>query len=246
MAFLGRRNTAAAIGLISAVIAIAALALFENIGAVAARGTAAPASHHTTRGVQVAAVVDQQCSMRCWLRLPQHPAPPKPAPVPTPPLAPALVASVPAPRHTSPPPPPPVPAAPSAASAVFQAINSARAKAGLPALRWSDGLARSAHQHNLAMAAANQLSHQLPGEAPLGNRVSSQGVSWTWCAENIGYSSNLSTSGALGLENAMVNETPPNDDHRQNILSSTATMVGVDVVFDSTNHLLWLTEDFAN
>ena len=129
---------------------------------------------------------------------------------------------------------------------MFNAINSARSRAGLPALRWSDGLARAAHQHNLAMAAANQLSHQEPGEAPLGSRVSSQGVSWTWCAENVGYSSNMSTSGALGLENAMINETAPNDDHRMNILSSSATMVGVDVVFDSAHNLLWLTEDFAN
>jgi uncharacterized protein YkwD len=96
------------------------------------------------------------------------------------------------------------------------------------------------------MAAADQLSHQLPGEAPLGTLISAQGVGWSWAGENIALSSNLSTAGALGLEQGFVNETPPNDEHLLNILSTAATLVGVDVVFDSTHRLLWLTEDFAN
>jgi uncharacterized protein YkwD len=96
------------------------------------------------------------------------------------------------------------------------------------------------------LAAANQLSHQLPGEAPLGARISAQGVSWSWAGENIALTSNMSTAGALGLEQGMVSETPPNDEHRVNILTTTGTIVGVDVLFDSIHHLLWLTEDFAN
>jgi uncharacterized protein YkwD len=129
---------------------------------------------------------------------------------------------------------------------VFAAINASRAAAGLRPLQWSAGLSRSAHAHNLAMAAADQLSHQCPGEASLGTRVSAQGVSWSWAGENIGMSSSLSTGGALNLEQMMVNETPPNDPHRVDILTTTGTMVGVDVVFDTTHHTLWLTEDFAN
>jgi hypothetical protein len=34
--------------------------------------------------------------------------------------------------------------------------------------------------------------------------------------------------------------------HRNNILSRYAIVVGVDVVFDTVHHKLWLTEDFAN
>ncbi|MEO6970494.1 MAG: CAP domain-containing protein [Chthoniobacterales bacterium] len=132
-----------------------------------------------------------------------------------------------------------------AASAVFSAINASRAANGLPALRWSAGLARSAHLHDLAMAAANQLTHQLPGEPSLGARVSAQGVAWSWVAENCGLSPSLSTAGALSVETLMINEVPPNDGHRMNILSTRATMVGVDVVFDPAHHRLWLTEDFA-
>src|SRR5947209_2321930 len=39
------------------------------------------------------------------------------------------------------------------AQAVFQAINQSRADNGLPPLRWSNALANSAKQHNLAMQA---------------------------------------------------------------------------------------------
>ncbi|HWF57900.1 MAG TPA: CAP domain-containing protein [Candidatus Dormibacteraeota bacterium] len=175
-----------------------------------------------------------------------------PTPAPQPPVAPRPPVQARAPAQTVPRAPAPAPRPPaftdsaSAAQAVFAAINTSRAAAGLPPLLWSAGLSRSAHLHNLAMAAANQMSHQLPGEAPLGNRISAQGVGWTWAGENIAVTSNLSTAGALGIEQGMVSETPPNDEHRLNILTTYGTMVGVDVVFDSIHHLLWLTEDFAN
>jgi uncharacterized protein YkwD len=55
----------------------------------------------------------------------------------------------------------------------------------------------------------------------------------------------MTQAGALSLEASMLGETPPNDGHRQNILSSTFTMVGVDVYLDQTHGRLWLTEDFA-
>jgi uncharacterized protein YkwD len=130
----------------------------------------------------------------------------------------------------------------SAAGAVFAAINQSRGGAGLPALQWSAGLGRSAHAHNLAMAAAGQLSHQLPGEAPLGTRVSRQGVPWGWAGENVGELGTLSSAAALVLEQLMLGDLA----HRLNILTNTGTMVGVDVVFDANQHRLWLTEDFAN
>jgi uncharacterized protein YkwD len=133
----------------------------------------------------------------------------------------------------------------SIAAAVVAAINAARAQNGLPALAVYAGLQSSAHTHNLAMVAANELSHQLPGEADLGTRESNAGVSWTSAGENIGWNSDMSQAGALALEASMLAETPPNDGHRRNILSSTFTVVGVDVYLDATHGRLWLTEDFA-
>jgi uncharacterized protein YkwD len=146
--------------------------------------------------------------------------------------------------------PAPVPAGGSPAEqqiarAVFQAINDDRAAAGRPPLAWNSGLARSARQHDLAMAAANTLSHQLPGEAPFGTRESQQGVAWTWAGENCGYTSDRTTAGALGIHRAMMAEQPPDDGHRQNILTTTGNQVGVDIVLDSAHGRLWLTEDFA-
>jgi uncharacterized protein YkwD len=131
--------------------------------------------------------------------------------------------------------------------AVFNQINTSRAEAGLPALQWSSLLVNSAHKHNLAMQAANQLSHQLSNEANLGSRVSQAGVQWSSVGENIGYSSDYlhPTNAATGLNQDMLNEQPPNDGHRRNMLSKDFTIVGIDVFIDTTNHKVWLTEDFA-
>jgi uncharacterized protein YkwD len=129
-----------------------------------------------------------------------------------------------------------------AAAAVVAAINHSRAIRGIPVLWWGVRVTASAHAHNLAMEAANTLSHQLPGEASLGTRISRQGVSWTWVGENVGESPSLSTAGALFLEQLMMGDAG----HRNNILTRYACVVGVDVVFDTVHHKLWLTEDFAN
>jgi len=131
------------------------------------------------------------------------------------------------------------------AQAVFQAINQSRAKSGLPPLTWSTALANSARQHDLAMQAANTLSHQLPGEAALGDRERQRGVNWSWAAENIGETSDQSVNGALGLYQAMMSEQPPDDGHRQNILNTSGTIVGIAILIDQQHGKLWLTEDFA-
>jgi len=131
------------------------------------------------------------------------------------------------------------------AQAVFQALNQSRAANGLPPLRWSSALAHSARQHDLAMQAANTLSHQLPGEAGLGDRERQQGVNWSWAAENIGETSDQTVNGGLTLHQAMMSEQPPNDGHRQNILTTGGTILGIAILIDQQHGLLWLTEDFA-
>ena len=134
-----------------------------------------------------------------------------------------------------------------AANAVFNQINAARAQANLPALQWSNLLVNSAHKHNLTMMTYNQLAHQLPNEPDVGTRISQAGVSWMFAAENIGESSDYlhPTNAATFLDQAMLNEKPPDDGHRRNILSSDATTIGIDVLIDTRNQRIWLTEDFA-
>ncbi len=131
------------------------------------------------------------------------------------------------------------------AQIVFQAINTSRAASGLPALQWNAALAAGARKHDARMSAADQLSHQLSGEPAISARITQDGVSWSWCGENIGWTSETNSSGALWLHQSMMAEQPPNDPHRENILSANFTMVGVAILIDSS-HRLWLTEDFAN
>ncbi len=128
--------------------------------------------------------------------------------------------------------------------AVADQINAERARNGLRPLRWTDKLYYSAHRHNLQMGQQNTLSHQLPGEPSLGDRISVF-YAWSACGENIGWNSDRSRSGALALETSMYNETAPYDGHRRNILSTTFVDVGVDVIDDSTHGRLWLTTDFG-
>ena len=124
-------------------------------------------------------------------------------------------------------------------------LNAQRASHGLPALRSNAKLAAAAHAHNLKIAAADQLSHQLSGEAGLGERISAAGYRWSAVGENVAVSTNRSEAGALSLQNLMYNETPPDDGHRRMILSSNFTEVGVDVVVDSVHGKLWLVTDFG-
>ena len=130
------------------------------------------------------------------------------------------------------------------ARAVFTQLNAERAANGLKPLRWSDRLRYSAHRHNLVMGQANTLSHQLPGEASLGDRVTLW-YAWSACGENIAWNGQRSQAGVLALETAMYGETPPNDGHRRNILSTSFVDVGVDVIDDSTHGRVWLTTDFG-
>jgi uncharacterized protein YkwD len=134
---------------------------------------------------------------------------------------------------------------------VLALINQARSAAGLPALTLTPGLQASSSAHNLRMAGGCGLSHQCPGEPPIGDRESAAGVHWTAAGENIGEGGPVAstpaaiTQMAVGLTQSMLNEKPPDDGHRQNILSHTFTHIGIAVYRDSSG-TVWLTQDFSN
>ncbi|HEY2792702.1 MAG TPA: CAP domain-containing protein [Micromonosporaceae bacterium] len=147
------------------------------------------------------------------------------------------------------------PKAPPAGSSVVDQllaqINQLRADHGLPPYTLLNGLEASAHKHNLLMMGSCGMSHQCPGEASLGDRISAQGVHWTSCGENIGYSGPhpntdaAKISAAEGLTTAMYNEKPPDDGHRLNLLSKSFHHIGIDVV-RASNGTVWLTQDFSS
>ncbi|MEY9877985.1 RNA polymerase sigma factor (sigma-70 family) [Streptacidiphilus sp. MAP12-33] len=138
-----------------------------------------------------------------------------------------------------------------AAQQVLAVINQARAQQGLAPLQLSQGLGSSSTAHNQRMAAGCGLSHDCPGEAQLGARESAAGVQWSNAGENIGTGGPVSnsTSGiagmAVGLTRSMLAEQPPNDGHRQNILSPDFHHIGIAVTRDASGNV-WLTQDFSN
>jgi uncharacterized protein YkwD len=138
-----------------------------------------------------------------------------------------------------------------AASQVLALINQARAQASLPPYSLSAGLDSSAAAHNARMEAGCGLSHQCPGEPPLGTRETDAGVIWTSAGENIGEggpvpdTSSAIAQMAVDLTQDMLNEKPPDDGHRLNILSSTFHHIGIAVTVDSSG-TVWMTQDFSN
>jgi uncharacterized protein YkwD len=138
----------------------------------------------------------------------------------------------------------------SAAAQVLGLINQTRAQEGLPPYEVDPNLMASALGHDLRMEDDCGLSHQCPHEPDLGARETAAGVRWTSAGENIG-EGRLATSSAeitaiaLSLTRQMLNESPPNDGHRQNLLSHSFTSIGIAVIVDDAG-TVWMTQDFTN
>jgi uncharacterized protein YkwD len=134
---------------------------------------------------------------------------------------------------------------------VLQLINNARAQAGLPGYTITAGLTSSSGQHNALMVGGCGLSHQCPGEPSLGARETAAGVSWMSAGENIGEGGPVADSPAavaqiaVELTTDMLNERPPDDGHRMNILSHAFRHIGIAITRDS-HGTVWMTQDFSN
>lgn len=131
------------------------------------------------------------------------------------------------------------------AQAMLRLLNKERAWHHLRPLTMNAKLIHSAHLHDKRMARADELSHQLPGEAFFATRISRAHYRWIAAGENIGWNSRMSLAGLRELERMMFRERPPNDGHRLNILSRTFRNVGIDVYFDAAHHKMWFTQDFG-
>ena len=137
-----------------------------------------------------------------------------------------------------------------AAAQVLAVINQARAQAGLPGYTLSAGLEVSSGEHTAVMADGCGLSHQCPGEARFSARISRAGVSWTSCGENVGDrgpapdNAAAIAQAAVQLTRQMLNERPPDDGHRLNILSPSFRRIGIRVFRDARGWV-WMTQDFS-
>jgi uncharacterized protein YkwD len=134
---------------------------------------------------------------------------------------------------------------------VLKLINTARARAGLAGYTLTGGLRRSSMRHNDLMAHGCGLSHQCPGEPPLGARETAARVPWTTAGENIGEGGPVPdtaaaiTQMALTLTGDMLSEKPPHDGHRLNLLNPAFHHLGI-AIYRDTSGTVWLTQDFSN
>jgi hypothetical protein len=103
-------------------------------------------------------------------------------------------------------------------------------------LAWNNALADAAEGHSLRMIAADEQSHQIAGELALGARVQATGYNWRSVGENVyAFGTNpLEVHAAYvidwgGPDGGM--QSPAG--HRQSILSSTFTEVGLDLTIET-------------
>lgn len=117
---------------------------------------------------------------------------------------------------------------------LFTALNSSRAEAGLPALRWSDRLTAAAAAHADAMHRADMVAHQLDREGDLPERAAASGTRFSAIAENIGVGGSAPELHGMWLQSAS---------HRENMLDPAVDAVGISVL--ESNGDVWAVEDFA-
>lgn len=105
---------------------------------------------------------------------------------------------------------------------IVQLVNEERANAGLNPLSLDSQLDQAANLHTDEMVQADKMSHQLPGEAGLGDRVSDSGYDWNSLAENI-------AAGSATPEEVMYGDWGwmNSSGHRENILNRDFTHLGV-------------------
>jgi uncharacterized protein YkwD len=120
------------------------------------------------------------------------------------------------------------------AQEVLYLVNQERQSAGLPALAWDDGAAEVAFQHSLDMDVRGFFDHMNPdGQLPW-DRLDAAGIAYSSAGENIAYGYTSSTSVMNGWMNSQ--------GHRENILRTSFTRIGVGVHVSPSN--VWWTQVF--
>jgi uncharacterized protein YkwD len=120
---------------------------------------------------------------------------------------------------------------------VTRLTNIEREKAGCPALNVDLRLQAAAQKHSDLQAAQDTMSHRLPGEADMGDRITAEGYRWSGIAENVAarYASAASVvSGWMGSAG-----------HKANILNCGYKDIGVGLAKASGGTLYW-TQNFGS
>ena len=108
---------------------------------------------------------------------------------------------------------------------IFAGINAERAAAGLPPLQSDPDLVMVARERSTDMAQRGYFSHVSPSGETFSSLMRSQGVSCSWCGENIAYN-NYTADQTVA---AVLTSWMASPGHRDNILNPNFARLGVGV-----------------
>ncbi|MBM2620886.1 CAP domain-containing protein [Actinoplanes sp. LDG1-06] len=120
---------------------------------------------------------------------------------------------------------------------VIRLVNVERKAAGCGSLTGETRLHRAAQKHSDRQADQDTMSHQLPGEASMGDRVTAEGYRWGGVAENVAAGYRTPADVMDGWMNS--------PGHKANILNCGYKNIGVGVAKSSGGTLYW-TQNFAS
>ncbi len=107
---------------------------------------------------------------------------------------------------------------------IFEAINQQREQHRLPRLRWNSRVAEQARAHSRHMLEKQFFSHDDPKLGGPANRLSTAGIAWRACGENL-----FQEMGAQDPVAEAVKGWMRSPGHRRNILTAPFTDTGVGV-----------------
>lgn len=107
---------------------------------------------------------------------------------------------------------------------IFQAINHVREENKLPPLKWNTKIGDVARSHSMRMATKRFFSHEDPKFGGPDNRLSTAGIAWRRCGENI-----FEEYGERDPVQSAVRGWMQSSGHRKNILTREFTYTGIGV-----------------
>ena len=107
---------------------------------------------------------------------------------------------------------------------IFQAINQVRQDNKLPPLKWNTKIADVARSHSMRMATKRFFSHEDPKFGGPDNRLSTAGIAWRRCGENI-----FEEYGERDPVQSAIRGWMQSSGHRKNILTKEFTHTGIGV-----------------
>lgn len=121
---------------------------------------------------------------------------------------------------------------------LFDLTNASRVKHGLSILEWEEAVRETARKHSTDMAINQFFSHTNLRDETFSDRMMNDDIRFTLAGENLAYGQFSSIFAHQGLLNSL--------GHRENILHSDFTKLGIGVDFNESNHPYYTEMFFAD